>query len=267
MTKKKRLAVIDADCFMFYAGWGYRDQMNKIGVLAARKKIDKMIDAILQKVEADAYIGFYGAVSKVKNFRYDVASIRPYKGNRRVEEWQEYFKPYLKGHYQEKWSFTPVEHIEADDAVIIAHHQFKDQYEIIHVGEDKDMKQLGDFRRYNPRSKKIENFTWNEHRRFFWQQMLMGDQSDNIGGVQGIGKANALIKEIDALENPTEEELFELVKNVYINKYGKLAMKHFTENYLLLHMLDKPKFDYPENPIIIEIKKENKYSPTLLIDI
>jgi len=171
--KKPILAILDADCFLFFAGWEYREKMHMVGELGAKKKLDKIISSILNRINADYYIGFFGALNS-KNFRYDVATLKPYKGNRTNPEWQEYFKPILKNYYIDKWKFNPMNFIEADDAVIIAHHLFKDEYDIIHVGEDKDQKQLGEFKRYNPKGSNIEHFTHIEGRKFFWKQCLHG---------------------------------------------------------------------------------------------
>ena len=210
-----------------------------------------------------------------KNFRYDVATLRPYKGNRESPPWQEYFKPILKQHYIDKWNLIPMSDIEADDAVIIAHHQFKDKYDIIHVGEDKDMRQLGDFKRYNLRTKKIEYFERESGRKFFWSQLLHGDQSDNIQGIEGIGAGkkggetskNPIVMELWKMNNPSEEEMFNYVKEVYIKKYGINAKNIMTENYILLKMLTNPCFDYPKNIELIPYKINNQYKIKKLLDI
>lgn len=172
-VKKPILAIMDSDCFMFFAGWEYREQLNLLGEIAAKKKLDKIISGILSRIKADYYIGFFGGVNS-KNFRYDVATIKPYKGTRKNPDWQEYFKPILKQHYIDQWGFIPMYHIEADDAVIIAHHQYKNDYDIIHVGEDKDQKQLGEFKRYNPRDNILKQYNHEEGRKFFYSQILHG---------------------------------------------------------------------------------------------
>jgi len=64
------------------------------------------------------------------------------------------------------------------------------------------------------------NFVKKEHRevseldgiKAFYRQMLIGDSSDNIFGVKGIGKVKAA-KLIDHLE--TEDEMFKLVVDLY----------------------------------------------------
>ena len=61
MKRKPKLAILDADCFMFFAGWEYRDRLNLMGAAGAKEKMDKIIQACLDRTNADYYIGFFGA--------------------------------------------------------------------------------------------------------------------------------------------------------------------------------------------------------------
>jgi 5'-3' exonuclease len=268
---KPKLAVFDADGLIFYAGWEFKDQLNMVSKIAAKKKLDKIITNILKRVDAEYYIGFYSAEG-VKNFRHDIATIAPYKGNRAAEPWQLYFKPVLKNNFEDKWGFHPVGDLEADDCVVIAHHLYKDDYDVIHIGEDKDMKQVGEFTRMNPSRRSnpgqhIEEFDQETGRKFFWQQMCMGDSTDNIKGIAGVGKKNKMITTIDEMENPSEEEMFEFVKQGYINKYGNSALDIMAENYILLRMFDKPCWDYPMDSEPILWKEKDAKTPMKLLDI
>jgi len=116
--KKKKLAIIDADVFVFQSAYSNRDQMNMLGVMAAKSKLDSLVQAVLEKVDCDYYLGFYGQPG-TKNYRYDIATLKPYKDsrNKREEPWIDYFKPILKNYMGERWGFIPVSDIEADDAV------------------------------------------------------------------------------------------------------------------------------------------------------
>ena len=245
--KKGKLAIIDADGLLFYAGWAYREQLTRVGEMAAKERVDKLIKRILDKINATHYIGFYGKPGS-KTFRHNWVTLRPYKGNRHEEPWQTFFKPRIKNHFGEKWGFHGVENIEADDAVVIAFHHFKDEWDIIMVGEDKDAQQIGEHTQFNPNSShfKIIQHTQEEGRKFFWYQMLVGDNTDNIPGVEGVGKANIAVKTLNELVNPSEEEMYELVRHEYLKKYGKEYLYYMLENYILLKMLTKPKFDYPQ---------------------
>jgi len=185
--KKKKLAIIDADVFVFQSAYSNRDQMNMLGVMAAKSKLDSLVQAVLEKVDCDYYLGFYGQPG-TKNYRYDIATLKPYKDsrNKREEPWIDYFKPILKNYMGERWGFIPVSDIEADDAVSIAYHQYKDTHDIILVFEDKDLKQIAyysnnDILRYNPNRKhganKIETISTLEGMKSFYLQTLQGELS------------------------------------------------------------------------------------------
>lgn len=85
------------------------------------------------------------------------------------------------------------------------------------------------------------------------------DTADNIGGVKGVGKKSPYVFEINQMENPTERELYELVRDVYIDKYEDDALEIMLENYILLKMLDKPSFDYPKDVKIQDVDKKDKF--------
>lgn len=272
MNKKPRLAIIDADCFLFYAGWHYREQLNILGEGGAKKRVDKMISNILDRLEVDEYIGFFGLDNTI-TFRHRFATIKPYKGARNSDEWQKFFKPRIKKHYADKWKFIGVKDLEADDAVMIAFNQFKDDYDIVMVGEDKDMKQLGEFTQYNPRTTKTIDYEHLEGRLFFWSQCLHGDGSDNIPGIEGVGSGkkggrtskNKVVMGLYELENPTEEDMFNYVQQAYINKYGNRYMYYFLENYILLNMIKYPALDYPKDCQPIKTKKKVLFTPEKLL--
>ena len=273
-AKRGKLAIIDADAFLFYAAYHYRDSLNMLGEMGAKERVDNMLERILDKIGATHYIGFYGAHG-TKNFRHDWATLKPYKGNRTSPPWQEFFKPIIKQHYADKWKFHGMGDIEADDAVTIAYHQFKDDYDIVMVGEDKDARQLGEFVQYNPRDKKTIKHEHEAGRKFFWSQVLHGDSTDNIGGVQGIGAGkkggetskNKIVMQLWEMESPTEEEMFQYVKAAYQNVYGEQWLYHMVENYVLLKMLDKPCFDYPKELNIIKWGKKKSSAPETLINL
>lgn len=268
------LTILDADCFIFQSAWAVRDQMNMLGLMAAKNKLDSLISAVLEKCNTDYYLGFYG-IPDTKNFRYEVATIQPYKGTRSStdEEWVRYFKPLLKNYMGERWGFYGLDEIEADDAVSIAFKKYKDIYKIKLVFEDKDLKQLAYFNncdiiQYNPNRKhnpngKLETITVKAGMKSFYLQTLHGDGTDNIAGVQGLGKAGAL-KLINNLElskdnNATELDYFNLVQDQYIKKYADGFIPFMVENFLLLKMLTKPLFGYPENIVLRKfIKVEHK---------
>jgi 5'-3' exonuclease len=259
MTTKKKLAIIDADGLLFYAAWEFRDKLTNFGAIAVKAKVDQIISSILRKTGADYYLGFFGTKSSI-TFRHDFATIKPYKGSRKTEPWQEYYKPLIKEHYAKKWGFYGLSRLEADDAVVIAYHQYKDKYDLIMVGEDKDMHQMGEFTWYNPKNNESKDLNYEEGRKFYWCQHIEGDGADNIGGIPGEGKKSKLKDLINELEPYNEEDAFNMVRDFYINKHGEDYLYHLIENHILLTMMVKPCFDYPKE---IEFTKVEKFESKL----
>ena len=139
------------------------------------KEIDSLIKSILVRTKADYFVGFFGYSGGT--FRHRFATIKPYKGARKSEPWQDFFKPIAREYFEEGWGFYGVRDIEADDAVVIAYHQYKADYNIVMVEEDKDGLQKGAFTRFNPRTSRLEEINHLEGRAHFWGQFLVGEQS------------------------------------------------------------------------------------------
>lgn len=122
------------------------------------------------------------------NFRYDLATIRPYKGNRDPSHKPKYFKEireYLVGKYNAK----VIEGQEADDAIGIKQYSHRDKSTVI-CSIDKDLKMIPGYH-YNPRTGEFWYQKLEEANRFFWWQMLVGDSVDNIPGINKIGPKSA----------------------------------------------------------------------------
>jgi 5'-3' exonuclease len=77
--------------------------------------------------------------------------------------------------------------------------------------------------------------------KFFFYQMLVGDTADNIPGLPKVGDAGAvkLLKDLN-----TEVELYQAVKNAYIEKMGEAAKEYFKEQSSLLWMVQEKGVGY-----------------------
>ena len=100
---------------------------------------------------------------------------------------------------------------------------------------DKDCRQFpGDFLDF----KKMMFFTISpeEAQKSLWTQMIVGDSTDNIAGIQGIGKVGAekMLQDQAVLDYP------QVVLRGYIAKYGERdGVEKFYESYKLLKLIDK----------------------------
>lgn len=187
------------------------------------------------------------------NFREDVATEIPYKGNRWSEEkreaahkagkwtewlaktdkshrvpnrphWEKEIKAYLKRNY----SFISITDQEADDALGIA--QIAGKRKTCIVSIDKDLKMIQGYHLnmadMDERMTLVKPF---EAELNFYGQLLTGDSTDNIPGIKGIGKVTR-----DRLLEPgsTAKELMGIVWDTYTNHYPTVLDKDITKMVL-----------------------------------
>ena len=127
---------------------------------------------------------FKVVLSGPTNFRDEVATIQPYKGNRK-----DFVKPYHFD-YLRDWllgmPYTIVsEHEEADDVLsraCLAGHTI--------ATIDKDLNNTPGTH-YNINKKELYYVDHEEAMRNFYTQFLVGDTADNIPGIKGVGPAKA----------------------------------------------------------------------------
>ena len=166
--------------------------------------VKKLIEKILNETKATEYQIY---LTGKDNFRYELATIQKYKGNRssRKPHWFSEIGDYLVEHKDA----IIVNGQEADDAMGI------NQTEDTCIASlDKDMDIIPG-KHYNWRKKRMYTVSKEQGIKNFYLQMLTGDRSDNIPGVPNIGpkRAFALLSKCT-----TEEEMWEEVLRTYKNK-------------------------------------------------
>jgi len=148
MNYNKNLVIIDADSIVYIiASKAKVLKLKAVGV----KLLDDFIKDILISTKSNKYLGFFGKIG-AKNFRYDIAVTKPYKGNRKKdkEDWYVFWEPLLKERMEVYWGFIPVDKIEADDAVCIAANFYRDKFNKVTVSSpDKDLLQIENMNFYN----------------------------------------------------------------------------------------------------------------------
>ena len=219
------LAIIDADSICYRAAAGAGDDSPVEHALHNAKNI---VDKIFELVEPETYTIYLGGEG---NFRFKIATIRPYKGNRNQP------KPVhleaVRKYIANNWGVEFVDGQEADDACAIEHTKAVDNSIVsCIVGIDKDLYQLPGWH-FNYVKDRMFWVTEIEALRNFWTQMLVGDPSDNIQGVPKIGKEKAakLLKPLQ-----TELEMIDAVQKAYQKEYGSGWRDAMTENGRLLHL-------------------------------
>ena len=201
------IALIDGDAVIFRCAASVPDEEP---LDYATRRVDELLQKIIGEVQAGEYRLF---IKSDFNFRY---KINPeYKANRRN------LQP--PGHLQgcrefviNEWKAEFESGIEADDLLGI-----NQTDETIICGIDKDLLMVPgnhySWELVHPRWTRPASFktvTFEDGMKTFYKQMLIGDPSDNIFGMKGIGVVKAG-KLIDHLE--TEQEIFDLVYDLYDN--------------------------------------------------
>jgi DNA polymerase I len=222
-------ALIDGDVCLYTIGFTTQDTELEI----AYYRLDDMISNILTSVSATDYQIFISD-SRENNYRYHID--KEYKANRTQEKpkWFEELKEYIISRHNAKIAYG----MEADDLLAITHNKEGIDSSII-CTIDKDLKQVPGLHYSWPIWRKdkivregiIQQVTPEEGINFFWQQMLIGDVSDNIKGITGIGPVKAS-KLLDiTLSN---EEQFNIVKEQYKIEFGDLWKEQMEKTGSLL---------------------------------
>lgn len=189
--------------------------------------LKEMLNPIMDKTGAQEYMIF---LSGPENFREEIATLQPYKGNRDPNN-----KPF---YYNKLKSVLITDHLatisdrqEADDELGITQMELNARdVDTVICTRDKDLRMIPG-KHYHFDTKLVTEVSEIEGLRTFYTQMLVGDTIDNIPGIKGIGpiKAKRLLK--DCKE---EEDMFKVVREKYQEQYGSDAHKYILETGRLL---------------------------------
>lgn len=170
------------------------------------------------------------------NFREEIATIQPYKGNRDRSHVPKYKKEIIE-YMGDVWKAEFVQGMESDDAICIEQHKNTDKGTVI-VSIDKDILQGMYGWNYNPMRDELKFTTVGEANNFFFWQMMVGDSSDNIPGITGIGdkRATAVLE----AANYDTDKIREAVKQLYQKQYKDEWEKAYMEVGTLLYILRRP---------------------------
>lgn len=197
------VALLDADLICYRVGFASEEDDEK---LAIARTTEFVTDIVFFDANCDSMKGF---LTGKNNFRKEIAVTTPYKGNRKADK-PRHFDAIRK--HLIKLGCVEEDTQEADDAIGIAAYSMKpDEYVIITV--DKDLNMIRGSH-YNFVKRQFNYVDENEALRFFYTQLLTGDHTDNIRGIEGIGPKKAA----KALEDATTEwEMYSVAKKMYDN--------------------------------------------------
>ena len=204
--------------------------------LSASITIDQIIEAYKKKFGTkNVHLFFTGE----NNFRENIATIQKYKGNRDSSSKPSHYDA-IKAYCVKKYSAQIVDGQEADDEVSIRQ-SYENQGTSVIVSIDKDLDMVQGYH-YNPMKDKTYKVVHPDGMRWFYEQMLQGDSTDNIPGIKGIGKVTA--KKL--LENShTVEDMENLVYEKYEDFYDAPESAFLEVGRLLWMRLDYNQMWYP----------------------
>lgn len=222
--KKQTLTIIDADSIIWVVGWKYKDQKT---APMLEKSVDKFITSILNKTNADSYIGFFGSNKKDKKQNFRKTIYPDYKSNRKeTPDWFKLWAPKIIKRFEDRWHMIPVEGIEADDAVSIAATKYADRFDIVVASADKDLRTIPNITFFDFKNNKSQQIDGLKAAKNLAEQVLKGDSADNIKGLYKVGR----IKAAKLVENCTSiYSLFRTVCTAYIKQNEVLAQQYFNK--------------------------------------
>jgi len=204
------IALIDGDIVAYRCAASCERTVNGERICEADEEIallrtEQLMKQILHTTQADAYNCF---LSPSTNFRYLVYP--EYKANRR-ETVDPVHRKACKQYLMDNWNGEVFEGYEADDA--LAWSQTYNESVICSI--DKDLKQVPG-NHYNFVKEEVDFVTTTNGLSTFYQQVLIGDKTDNLIGLKGIGPKKAA----KFLEGCYEEqEMFDTVYDMYQDKH------------------------------------------------
>jgi len=215
------IAIIDGDVLLYMSIWNMETKEE------ARERFDEIFQNILEGVFATDYVMALGGPD---NFRVDLYP--DYKGNRVKSkstrpDWFLDLKSDIESEYD---GCVFSDNCEADDLVRIwaTECDAADMKRIV-VSVDKDLDCISGLH-YNPRKGLIYDVEQEDANYFYWKQILMGDSTDNIPGLPGIGtkKADAILAHNIKYKDS--------VCRAYHNQYGEDGYNYLITNGRLIHI-------------------------------
>lgn len=208
------IALIDGDIIKYSVGFASDSGGKTEPVEYALHSVKQLLGSIQTATKAES-LEIY--LTGTDNYREKVAVTMPYKGNRdrtKKPRWYKEIHDYLvlrKG-------ATVVNGREADDAMGCAQMALsgKNNPQTVICTLDKDLDMIPGLH-YNWRKDKLYDVSMEEADYFFYKQLLMGDRTDNIAGIPGIG-----VKKAEKIVNVgmSNTEKFDVVYAEYVKKYG-----------------------------------------------
>lgn len=235
-TEKSRpmiyTSLLDGDLLSYELGHDHIAG-NYVSLKEARYNCDSKVQNILDAsgcTEKRVYL-----TDSASNFRIKIATIKPYKGNRDDECKPAYYGA-IREHLVCRHGAEILYGYEADDAMAMGQSD-----DTVICSRDKDLDQVPGWH-YSwecgkQKERKLYSISETEGLRLFYLQLITGDLGDNIPGLFRVGSVTAK-KKLSACD--TEQNMFNIVKGMYEDRFGSYWELFLTENARLLYLLREP---------------------------
>lgn len=181
-------AIVDADILCYRIAFACENQPAKYAQSTLSNYIAEILTVGVDTVYDGCYVDCWSLHLTGKgNFREAIATTAVYKGNR-LDTPKPKHHAVLREHLIKEWDAVVAQGQEADDAIAIEATKLGDNCVIVSL--DKDLDQVAGYH-YNFVKKQAYYITPEEGRLRFYCQILMGDNADNIKGINGIGPVTA----------------------------------------------------------------------------
>ena len=190
------IALLDADILCYRVGFATDNEHENTAIETMAVFLEDLL--MFDLVDCEEHELFL--TGKV-NYRHDIAVTAPYKGNRKDVK-KPIHLPLLREYLQTAWGASVSDGQEADDDIAIRATELGDEAIIVSI--DKDFMQVPTWH-YNFVKREKKYVTPEEGLRFFYKQILTGDNADNIKGLHRVGDVRATKMLADA---KTEQELY-----------------------------------------------------------
>jgi hypothetical protein len=217
----RKIAVIDGDSICYIC--------SKDTIVESLQNVDSIMNSIGKETGSSDYYLF---LSQGSYFRHEVNL--DYKGKRKYETTLKYLRT-LKSYLREEYGGVSYKGVEADDMSAYVMCNQEEGKEYINCSPDKDVLKTVWGPNFNYRSHESGQTSVEEAIKFIFIQTLMGDSTDNIAGLPGIGPKKAEIM-LDGAEG--FKEMKSRVLDAYQHEYGiGSGIYHFQKNFRQVYLL------------------------------
>lgn len=205
---------------------------------------------VAEHFKAQLYPDPYAILSGKENWRNKVATLLPYKGNRDPSHRPVHYDT-MRDYMVKSHGAEITNGIEADDrCAMLARDQIpgREIATFCVASIDKDLDQIPGWH-YDFGKRVFYYIDAEDAAKSFWQQVLSGDSTDNIGGIWKLGpkKAQALVADWYA-QGLSPQAIWDAVVEEYASSYSKMKCPYADkkphdvalENARLLYLQQKP---------------------------